>query len=279
MSDFRFKMEGPIFDEGMPLPIALSSLQEVQAIFDKTYLVLSGGKRITKKDREYFYLKTFNVKHGSLESDLQIIYEVAQLTLPAIAAYTPRDIWDLTQQSWDFLKYIYGLAAKGEKPVYEARDDSTINVYNGDNVRVYNAPVVKIGELSVNHWRSLNHKLKEGQVNSYSMGTPNDPEIVLKSLEKNIFDNPSHIDKTPVEISCDIYDFNKRNNVGKLTITEASALTEGDYAFTVLGDQSHIEYISSMAKPEVKATVLKEITIDPLGETKIKRLHIIEVQP
>lgn len=279
MSDFRFKMEGPIFDDGMPLPIALSSLQEVQAIFDKTYLVLSGGKRITKKDREYFYLKTFNVKHGSLESDLQIVYELAQFTLPAIAAYTPRDIWDLTQQSWDFLKYIYGLASNGEKPMYEARDNSTINVYNGDNVKIYNAPVIKIGELSVNHWRSLNHKLKEGQVNNYSLGTPNEPEIKLNSLDKNIFDNPTHIDKAPVEISCDIYDFNKRNNVGKLTVTEPSGLSEGDYSFTVVGNQDHIEYISSMAQPEVKAVVLKEISIDPLGETRIKRLHIIEVQP
>lgn len=279
MSDFRFKMEGPVFDDGMPLPIALSSLQEVQAIFDKTYLVLAGSKRITKKDREHFYLKTFNVKHGSLESDLQIVYELAQFTLPAIAAYNSNDIWDLTQQGWDFLKYIYGLAAKGEKPRYEARDNSTINVYNGDNVKVYNAPVVKIGEQSVNHWRALNHKLKEGQVNNYSLGTPNEPEIKLTSLDKNIFDNPTHIDKVPVEINCDIYDFNKRNNAGKLTITESSDLSDGDYSFTVVGDQDYIEYISSMAKPEVKAVVLKEVSINPLGETRIKRLHIIEVQP
>lgn len=279
MSDFRFKMEGPIFDNGIPLPLALASLQEVQAIFDKTYLALSGGRKISKKDREQFYLKTFNVKHGSLESDLHIIYEVAQYTLPAIAAYSPHDVWDLTQQGWDFLKYIYGIAAKGEKPMYEARDNSTINVYNGDNIKVYNAPVITIGELSVNHWRSLNHKLKEGQVNSYSMGTPNKPEIKLSSCDKNIFDNPIHIDKIPVEVNCDIYDFNKRNNAGKLTVAGCSDISEGDYLFTVVGDQDRIEYISSMAKPEVKAVVLKEVSIDPLGETRIKRLHIIEVHP
>lgn len=272
-------MEGPIFEDGMPLPLALSSLQEVQAIFDKTYLVLSGGRKITKKDREQFYLKTFNIKHGSLETDLQIIYEVAQYTLPAIAAYYPNDVWDLTKQGWEFLKYIYGLASKGEKPMYEARDNSTINVYNGDNIQVYNAPVITIGELSVNHWRSLNHKLKQGQVNNYSMGNPESPEIHLKSFDKNIFDNPTHIDKTPVEINCDIYDFNKRNNAGKLTVTGSSDVSEGDYSFTVVGDQDRIEYISSMAKPEVTAVVLKEVSIDPLGESRIKRLHIIEVHP
>ena len=272
-------MEGPIFSNGMPLPLALSSLQEVQAIFDKTYLVIAGGKKVTKKDRDQFYLKTFNINHGSLETDLQIVYEVAQYTIPTIAAYTPNDIWNLTQQGWGYLKFIYSLAAKGERPMYQARDDGTINVFNGDNVRIYNAPVLKVGELSVNHWRALNHKLKKGQVDTYKMGTGVNPEIELSSSDKTIFDNPTHIDKVPVAVSCDIYDFNKRNNVGKLTVTDSVDIPEGDYAFKVVGDQDRIEYISSMAKPEVQAVVVKEVSIDPLGETRIKRLHIIEVHP
>ena len=98
MSDFRFKMEGPAFEEGIPLPIALSSLHDVQSIFDKTYLVVTGGKKITKSDREKFYLNTYDIKHGSLETDLQVIYELAQYTLPLIAAYSSNDILDLTQQ-------------------------------------------------------------------------------------------------------------------------------------------------------------------------------------
>lgn len=279
MRDFRFKMEGPAFNDGIPLPVALSSLQEVQAIFDKTYLVLNGTNKITARDREFFYLKTFSIKHGSLETDLKIIYEMAQYTLPAIAAYTPKDVWDLTQQGWDFLKFIYGLAAKGENPMYEAKDNATINVFHGNDVRVYNAPVIKIGELSVNHWRALNHKLKKGHINNYSMGNPKDPEIELSSEFKNIFDTPTHIDKVPVELTCDIFDFNKRSNAGRLTVTSGKEISEGDYSFTVVGDQDRIEYISSMAKPEITAIVLKEMLIDPLGETKIKRLHIVEVNP
>ena len=272
-------MEGPVFQDGIPLPIALASLQDVQSIFDKTYLVLTGGKKITKKDRDKFYLKTFDIKHGSLESDLQIIYEIAQYSFPLIAAYTPSDILSLTQQGWDFLKYIYSLALKGEKPMYEARDNATINVYNGDNIKVYNAEVVKIGKLSVHHWRSLNHKLKEGHINSYSMGTADSPEIILDSDLKKIFDNPSHIETTPVEVSCDIFDFNKRNNAGKLYVTDGDLIPEGDYSFSVIGSQDRIEYISSMARPEIKAIVLKEVSIDPLGDAEIIKLHIMEVHP
>ena len=62
-------------------------------------------------------------------------------------------------------------------------------------------------------------------------------------------------------------------------MTGSSDISEGDYSFTVVGDQDRIEYISSMAKPEVTAIVLKEVSIDPLGESRIKRLHIIEVPP
>lgn len=277
MSDFKFKMEGAAFNEGIPLPVALSSLQEVQSIFDKTYLVLNGSHKLTKKDRDSFYLKTFNIKHGSLESDLQIVYEVAQYSLPAIAAYAPRDVWELTLQGWDFLKFIYGLAAKGDSPKYQANDNATINVFHGENVRVYNAPVIKVGELSVKHWRTLNHKLKDGYIDNYSMGSSIVPEIELSSEFKNIFDVPTHIDKTPVEINCDIFDFNKRSNAGRLTVTHGAEIPEGDYSFTVVGDQDRIEYISSMAKPEITAVALKEMSIDPLGETKIKKLHIIEV--
>lgn len=277
MKDFRFRMEGPAFDQGMPLPIALSSLQEVQAIFDKTFLVLNGSNKITKKDRESFYLKTFNIKHGSLESDLHIVYEVAQYTLPAIAAYVPKDIWELTKQGWDFLRFVYGLAEKGERPIYQANDNATINVFYGDDVRVYNAPVVKIGELSVKHWRALNHKLKDGHINNYSIGNSSRPEIELSSEFKYIFDVPTHIHKIPVDVYCDIFDFNKRTNAGRLTVKDGNEVPEGDYLFTVVGDQDRIEYISSMAKPEIRAVVLKEVSIDPLGESKIKRLHIIEV--
>lgn len=279
MSDFKFKMEGPAFEEGIPLPIALSSLQDVEAIFDKTYLVVTGGKKITKKDRANFYLNTYDIKHGSLETDLQVIYEVAKYTLPVIATYSPSDILDLTQQGWDFLKFIYGLALKGEKPMYEANDNATINVYNGDVTKVYNSEVVEIGTVSVNNWRSLNHKLKDGYINNYSMGSENNPEVTLTSDLKEIFDNPTHIETTPVDISCDIFDFNKRNNAGKLFVTDSAVIPEGDYSFSVIGSQDRIEYISSMARPEITAVMLKEVSINPLGDTTIVKLHIIEVHP
>lgn len=259
------------------MPLAISSLSEVQAIFDKTYLVLSGGSKITKSDREVFCLKTFDNKHGSLETDLEIIYDVAQLAIPVLATFSSKDIWELTKQSWELLKFVYKLAEKGEKPVYQANDDSTLTVHNGDIHNTYKGPVYQIAEASVEHWRALNHKLKKGAVTNYSMGSADNPEIQLRDNEKSIFDNPTHIEKEPVPIFCDIFDFNKRSNVGKLTVIGVGEIIEGDYSFSVVGDQDRIEYISSMTKSQVKALVLKEVSLDPFGEVRVKRLHIVEI--
>ena len=277
MSDLRFKMKGSLFDEGIPLPIALSSLQDIQAIFDKTYLVISGGKRITRKNREQFYLKTFAIKQGSLETDLSIFLDASQFVLPLIATYSVAEIWNFTKESWEFLKLIYDYSSKGEKPTYSANNNSTINVHNGDNIHVYNAPVYQIAQLSVGHWRSLNHKLKTGQIDNYTLGNPQNPEIDLSSTNKYIFDNPTNIDKNNLQIVCDIFDFNKRQNSGKLSIKDGNSLPDGDYLFSVIGSQDYIDYISSMAQSETTVTVLKEVSINPLGDSKVVKLHIVEI--
>ncbi len=277
MNDLKVKMEGKVFDDGIPLPVALASLQDIQASFDKTYLVVNGSKRITKKDRELFHLKTFAIKQGSLETDLSIFLDSAQFVLPVVSSFGVNDIWTLTKESWEFLKIIYEFSSGGEKPTYSANDNGTINVHNGDITHVYNAPVYQIAQLSVNNWRSLNHKLKTGQIESYILGSQKQPEISLVAENKNIFDNPTKVDKESIQIVCDIFDFNKRKNAGKLSVIDNEFIPDGDYNFTVIGSQDYIEYISSMAKSETTVTVLKEVSINPLGDSTIVRLHIVEI--
>jgi len=271
-------MDGPVFEEGIPLHVALSSLQEVQSIFDKTYLVLTGGKRFSQRDREHFQLRTYSVKNGSLESDIQIVLESAQYAIPVIASIAPADIWALTKQGFDFLRYIYALSSEGKVPTYQLNGNGTINVQHGDNIQVFNGPVVQVGEKTLQHWRSLNHKLKEDEINSYGIGSVEKPEISVTHIEKGLFDNPAYIEKEPVEIRCDIFDFNKRANSGKLSVADGGGIEPRDYPFSVVGSQDRIDYIASMAEPAVRATVLREVEVNPFGDPKVIRLHIIEVQ-
>lgn len=280
MTKVTFKMHGPAFDDGMPLHLALASLQDVQAIFDKTYLVLSGARRLSRHNRHAFHLRAYEIKRGSLEADLQLVVQTAQYTIPVLSAISPSDIWAYTKQGFDFLKLIYALASEGRRPRYQINDNGTMNVYNGDDVTVFNGPVYMIGERALPHWRALNHRMREGEVHSYSMGASVAPEISLQESQKEIFDRPSIVDKDAREIVCDIFDFNKRANVGKLSVGEAGEnLDVGDYPFSVVGSQDRIDYIASMARPAVRATVLREVEVDPFGEPKIVRLHVLEVRP
>ncbi len=45
------EMEGPVFDQGIPVHLLVPGLSEVQAILDKTYLGLSNRHRMTRDDR------------------------------------------------------------------------------------------------------------------------------------------------------------------------------------------------------------------------------------
>lgn len=276
MDEFKFKMQGPLLDKGIPLHVALSSLQDVQSIFDKSYLVLTGGKIMNQKDREQFYLNTYNIQHGCLESDLKIVLDLAQHSIPVLTAHAASDIWGLTQKGWGFLKYVYELAEQGRQPTYQANQEGSIIVINGNDNQVFAREVVDVGRASVPHWRSLNHKLKQGRIENYSMGNVSNPEITLGHNSRTIFDNPSKIDTQPLTIVSDIFDFNKRENVGKLSVLEGD-LPDQDFSFKVLGDQDRVDFISSMLKSSVEMTVLREIIVNPLGESWVKCLHILEI--
>jgi len=60
---------------------------------------------------------------------------------------------------------------------------------------------------------------------------------------------------TTYEIDADIFSFNKYTNKGKLKVLFGQDIPDGEYGFEVLGDQKMNDYISSMEKNRIKATV------------------------
>ena len=52
MEELQFKIDGPKFKDGVPLPVAISALNSFQSIVDKTYLVTVNKTRITVSERE-----------------------------------------------------------------------------------------------------------------------------------------------------------------------------------------------------------------------------------
>lgn len=104
--NLQFLMKGPIFNEGLPIPITTKSLENVQSIFDKSYLVLANKTRMSASERSSFYLKSNGVIRGSLSTDLGLVFTAAQVTLPIISNLGPTGVWEYTVQAFELLKLI-----------------------------------------------------------------------------------------------------------------------------------------------------------------------------
>jgi hypothetical protein len=116
--------------------------------------------------------------------------------------------------------------------------------------------------------------LDKGKIENISAGNKDEPEMILRLEDKNIFDFPKKLDSDPLEVKCEIFTFNKFSNVGKLRVFEAQPIPKGDYYFSIFGDQNNVDYIYSMLKPLVTIKCLLEHAISPLGPELISHLHI-----
>lgn len=276
-AEYFFKIEGPILEDNIPLHIAIDSLVNFQAILDRTYLSLKGEKkRFSKKERQLFQLRASYFERGSFLTYFEIFLATTQLTLPFITSFGPQTIWDYTRESFNFLKLIFTSAQEGQQPQYNFHDNNDFTVHIGDNHFHFHGPVYNIGENALKHYRNLAHLAEHG-VSSITAGTQEKKDIELLERDKNLFDLPSEIDNTPIELKCEIFDFNKFKNKGRLLVAERQVLPPGEYSFSIYGDQDNVDYIYSMLRPQVTVTCLKESRLNPFAGEAVFRLHITGV--
>lgn len=280
LSKLEFKIDGPLLKDGVPLHLAIQALDNFHSIIDKTYLVSSGSKKMTSKDRDHYYLKATEFREGSLLTVFEIALQGVQLSLPVISHLGPQNIWDYTKETFNFLKLVCGAVQKGEKPTYEFNNEGDANVHIGDINHHYHAPVIQIAQLALPSYQNLAHLLDPKKLTEISAGSQNKKErdIYLGENDKAIFDIPTRIEKETIELKCEIFDFNKYKNIGKLSVSsEGQEVPPAEYNFTIFGNQDNVEYIYSMLKPEVGIICLIEIESNPFGEDKVCKLHITGV--
>lgn len=85
------------------------------------------------------------------------------------------------------------------------------------------------------------------------------------------------IDPQPIELDCEIFDFNKFEDSGKLRVFDGQLLPMKDYRFSVVGNQADQTYIEAMLRRNVKVICLREVIVDPLAQEKIVRLQVLKV--
>jgi hypothetical protein len=280
MDDLQFKIDGPSLKKGVPLPIAISALSNFQSIVDKTYLVITDKNRITSLEREKFYLRATEFKHGSLLTFFDIALQGVQLGLPLVSSLGPQNIWSLTKDSFSLLKTVCGAVQTGKTPTYEFNNEGDVNLRIGDENHHYHGPVFQIAQMAHSNYQELAHLLGNNKLTEISAGQRYNSEhdIYLGKEDRGAFDIPTKIQKETTELKCEVFDFNKFKNVGKLSVsTSGQEVEPGVYNFSIFGNQDNVEYIYTLLKPQVTLYCLVEESISPFGGVAVNRLHITGV--
>lgn len=276
----EYKIDGPALKNGIPIHIAAASLDYFQAVLDKTYLIAVGSKKMTGRDRNVFQLRASSFSRGSLLTNFEIILTGVQLTIPFIGTLGPQNIWEYTKDTFNFLKVVCGAVQKGDKPQYVFQNNGEVTVKTGNTVNNYYGPVIQIGELALPSYQNLAHLIDPKKLNEISAGKckQKTPDIFIGKNDREIFDIPTRIEKETVRLLCEIYDFNKYKNVGKLSVkTKNQPVPIGEYGFTISGSQNNVDYIYSMLKLQVELICLIEMESNPFGNDKVHKLHITGV--
>lgn len=280
MSEMQFKIDGEKLKDGVPLHVAIAALDQFQKIVDKSYLGISGNKRITHKEREKFFIKTTEIKHGSLLTYFDIALQGIQLGLPLISAYGPQNVWDATKDTFNFLKAVCAAVQNGKQPTYEFNNDGNAQVHIGDEVHHYHGTVIQIGQMALQNYQELATLIGKEKLSEISAGSikGNSTDIYLGADDKDAFKVPTKIQKDTIALHCEVFDFNKYKNAGKLNVSKAGQdVPVGDYSFSIFGNQDNVNYIYSMLKPVVVLDCLVELAISPFGGEEIHMLHVIGI--
>jgi hypothetical protein len=276
----RFYMNGPAFEKDIPLHLMLATLHDFQSILDKSYLGLMGRKRMSKDDRLKFQLKSPGIKQGSVESAFDIVMAGTQAFMPFYSAVGPSGIWDYTKTTFEWLTAVFDKFKAGEKPTYSADGDkSVMMVDNSQHTTNYYGPVVQIGEQALPFYQNMTARISDEGIDEITFGKETSI-IQLGKREKELFNIAAVIDDKPSRFKCEIFDFNKFDNVGKLSVFKGQDIPSGEYRFKVIGEQDVTKYIQAMLRQEVTATCLKEIVPDPftLEMKKISAFQVIDLK-
>jgi hypothetical protein len=276
----QFAMQGPVFDEGLPLPLTIKSLEAVQGIFDKSYLVLANKTRMSAQERSLFYLQSQGIQRGSLLTTFGLAFTAAQPGLPIVSDLGPAGVWAYAKNSFQLLRYIFEAKKKGGTvTITQSGDGSNLLVNTGTQTINISNSVFQIANTSLPHYEQLASSLDPKKVTSVSLGAPQLPEIYLDLPDSRLFELPTTIGETPRKVDCEIYEFDKYSNTGRLKLFEGQSIKRGEYKFSVVGHQKNSDYIEAMLEKHVTVTCLEETVDHPLRGCVIAGLQVLSVSP
>lgn len=277
-TSLQLKMQGPVFDAGIPVPLLVDSLAHVQGVLDKAYLGLIDRRRLSQEERLRFFLRTQEIKRGSLLADLGVVFTGAQTVLPVFGVLGPNGIWEYAKAAFEFIKLVFESVKKGQQVTYEFNSDrSVVHANTGTQTQTFNGPVFNIASMSIGHYQGLAQTLDMSRVTDIRLGEGERRDIGIALPDRDLFNFPSRVEDQPHRIECELYEFDKFDKDGRLHVGPGQSVPEGQYRFDVIGRQAATDYVAAMLKQVVRVTCLREVAENPISGEKIYRLQVISV--
>lgn len=280
-----YYLEGQAFRDGLSIHELNIGLSEFQHLIEGSYLSLSGQQRMSKYDRSKLRIISREIKQGSFfgNFELQVIETSKQLVLPIVATLTPFQIWELTKDTFSFLKLIFSLK-KQKSPIDIIVGDNntsvTVNVIDKqvvNNNYVFNGPVYLCAEQSLPYYKNLTKLIENGDLDRVVLESGNELGVNLTTEDKQLFVLPVNKEELPITLKAEIYRFDKYKNKGKMRVYPLQGIPEGDYPFSLEDKQEFEKFIFYMAQDIVKVKVMVEYTDDPFTGSKISNLKLLDI--
>lgn len=274
-----YKLEGIAFDNGVSIYELNIALNEFQKIIEKSYLTITDQQRMTKEEREKIKLVSRKFKEGSFISELEIILENVQMTLPFLTVISPNQLWSLTTETYRFLKLIYKAKTKNKGININIGDNNDILKVNiGTKNYTFNNYVLPNAKKSLIHYDKLVSLIDDNVLDKLeAIDHDKQNSIKFDKNDKNLFDVPKQKEEKPISIKGEIYKFDKYKNAGKIKVKENHIIPEGNYSFSLDEKVKMSNIINSMSKEQIVMKVIAEYIEDPLEGKKISHFKLLKI--
>lgn len=282
-----FEMTGEEMENGFNLYYINKSLTEFHNILDKSYLILSNRKKITENDRKSYQIKAITIEKGSFIADMLLICSNTIITLPFVCSLTPKSMWEIAKQGYQYLKFILGAFQKGEQiNIENTGNNNIINVTKGDtnvNIQIY-SEAQTLASAAFGDYLNLVSNIGSGKgIGRIRIGERNTAittGIAIEENDKTLFQNTKRLSKYPAVFKGKIYRIDGHSFSGRLTVVKSDnqEISTGDYAYELLNEED-IELCKSAFMKEKKITALSELAFSPSTLKEIVvRFRIIAIE-
>lgn len=241
-------------EEGYNLDSVITSLQNVENLIKKTYLVANGRSRFTENDAQGVNIKLQSWEQGSLISNLGIWFDSVVLPTLPFVVNNREYIWESIKGSVELLRAKFGAEKEGKTVEIEQKTDggTAINVQaRGDSKVVIYAPqgLSATAERLQPTLQDLTQQIDGTNVTSIDLSDKKEDikdaskVVSLNSSDKDLFGSATFTSDEQVEIVGKITSGNFDTNAGRIeVISSATQRIEVGQSYRLkISEDLHVE--------------------------------------